>query len=159
MNFAEMVKINKYRLPDECQEHAGLYHQVADALATAKAKVDAANDKLKLLLAEVESTIRATWNQDADGKMTEAGVAAKVTMHKDVLVVKEEVRQLQAEVYTLEAARSAMEHRRSMLDDLTQLLIKGFYATPNGGAKDTDVATSDVRKMLKKRKEVMKDED
>lgn len=156
MNFEEMISINKYHLPEECEKHAGYYHQIADALADAKASVDEADSKLKLMLAEADTVIRANWTE-GDGKMTEAGVAAKIASDSEILKMKEELRKKQASVYTLDAARSAMDHRKSMLDNLTQLLIKGFYATPNGGAKET--TTEEQDRALRKQRKAKQDED
>ena len=47
---------------------------------------------------------------------------------------------------------SAFEHRKSELDNLVTLLIKGFYAAPNGGKREdaSDYIQRDIRKKMNK---------
>ena len=156
MNFEEMVSINKYHLPEECEKHAGYYHTIADAYADAKAELDEANDKLKLMLSEADGRIRDKLTA-AGTKFTEAVITSLVASDDDVLEMKEELRTKQKNVYTLEAARSAMEHRKSMLDNLTTLLVKGFYAAPNGGAKE--ITTEEQDRALRKQRKAKRHED
>ena len=46
----------------------------------------------------------------------------------------------------------AMDHRKAELDNLTTLLVKGFYAAPNGGKREGVIESTerDIRKKLKK---------
>lgn len=157
-NFHEMVSINKYHLPEECEKHAGYYYQVAEKLAEAKTALDAANDKLKLIVSDTDAFIRDNWSE-RDGKMTETSVASKVQKSQEVLDIKEEIRGKQSEVYVLEAARSAMDHRKSMLDNLVVLLTKSFYAAPEGGKNRPDMSDVAGKELRKNRHLLQKRED
>ncbi len=155
-NYADDVKINKYKLPEECEVYAGKYHYWADKLAEAKGNEDNAKDKLNLTLAEEEMSIRTTWDSiysEQYGKMTEAAIKAVLEMNEKVKGAKSKFREAEKEVYTLEVGVKSLEHLRPMLDNLTQLLIKGFYATPNGGRREgaTEQVGNDQRKGLNKK--------
>lgn len=154
--YSELVKINRFNLPEECERHAGLYHQIAEARADTQAELDRMKDELQLHKAEREIKIRAEWNIDTDGKQTESGVAAKLASLESVLARQEEIRVKTKELAILDAAKSAFEHRKSMLNNLTSLLIGGFYAAPEGGVKDSISSGKErsVRKRMKKAREV-----
>lgn len=154
--YSELVKINRFNLPEECERHAGLYHQIAEARADTQAELDRMKDELQLHKAEREIKIRAEWNIDTDGKQTESGVAAKLASLESVLARQEEIRVKTKELAILDAAKSAFEHRKSMLNNLTSLLIGGFYAAPEGGVKDSKSSDKErsIRKRMKKAREV-----
>jgi hypothetical protein len=154
-NFSEDVKINKYHLEEECEKHAGLYFYWAEKLALARNELNAAEDKMKLTMAELDQAVRRDWDDSNQGKMTETGVKAKVDMHHDSLAAKKAIQEAQSAVNILQAAESAMNHRKSELDNLVTLLVKGFYAAPNGGKREgpNESAEREIRTGLKKRKE------
>lgn len=151
-DFDDEVKINRFKLELECERHASLYYSYAEERAKTKEALDNSNDKLKLTLAEKETLIRKNWNDDK-GKQTDASVKALLETNDDVLKLKERVRKIQADLYVLDAACYALEHRKAMLDNLIQLLVKGFYAAPYGGKQEGPVeeAQREIRSMKKRR--------
>lgn len=151
-DFDEDIKINKFKLPDECMSHASTYYYWAKKLAEAKTNLDAAEDGAKLFASEMEMQIRKEWDDSTQGKMTEASV--KALLENKMEKEKAKIRNVQKEVYILEAGVKAMEHRKSELDNLTTLLVKGFYAAPNGGKREGLVETSEreIRSNLNKKK-------
>ena len=56
-SFEEEIKINKWKLDDECESHSSLYLYWSEELATAKAEKDDAEDQLTLSLSVVESDL------------------------------------------------------------------------------------------------------
>jgi hypothetical protein len=134
--FAEDIQINKYKLEEECERHSGMYFYWAQKLADAKSELNRAEDKLKLTNADRELFLRSHWNDDKYGKMTEGGVKAVLECDSKVIEQKATVNKAQEEVNSLNAAVSALEHRKSELDNLVTLLVKGFYSAPNGGKRE-----------------------
>ena len=139
MKYSEIVKINRFNLPEECEQHAGYYHQICEKAAEVQSDLDKMQDELKLHLAEKEIEIRKNWS-DSDGKLTEGSVSAKLISAKSVTVRKEEIRNKQKDLGVLEAAKSSFEHRKAMLNNLTSLLIGGFYGSPSGSRSETRVS-------------------
>jgi len=151
--FSEDVTINKYKLEIECERQASMYFYWADKLADAKTSLNEADDQLKLVTAKTDLDVRKNWNESKYGKQTENSIKAVLETHEDILNAKENCRNAQEEVNSLIAAVSAMDHRKAQLDNLTQLLIKGFYAAPNGGKREgvTEQTSREVRSKLNKK--------
>jgi len=152
-DFGDEIKINRFKLEEECERHVSLYHYYSSERAKAKADLDEANDKLKLTTAEADQTIRTNWNEDKNGKKTEGAISNMIETDEEIIELKENIRAVQKNLYILEAATYALDHRKSMLDNLVTLLVKGFYSAPNGGRKEgvSEQVQSEVRKGLNKK--------
>ena len=148
-DFESDIKINKYKLDSECEQHASIYWYWADKLAKAKNDLGDSEDKFKLTSAQREMFIRQNWN-DSWGKQTEAGVKAQLESDSEYISAKEEIRNNQHEVNILIAAATAMEHRRDMLKCEKELLIGGFYAAPEMSKKDIGVVGKGEREIRNK---------
>ena len=132
--FVDDVKINRFKLEEECEQHAQVYWYYAELLAKARSNRDAIENALKLKKAEVNMAIRTTPEVYVGNvKVTESVVESTVEINADVQKYKTELLAAESEVYTLEAAVTAMTHRKSELDNLVQLWIKAYYASPDGG--------------------------
>jgi hypothetical protein len=150
-DFESDVKFNKYHLDSECEQHASIYFYWADKLAKAKNNLGDSEDAYKIVAAQEEATIRQNWNE-LWGKQTEAGVKAQIEVNENYLSAKEVIRNNQHEVNTLIAAVTAMEHRRDMLKCEKELLIGGFYASPDMTKKDANKTVDrEIRDKLKKK--------
>ncbi len=152
-NFEEEIKINKYKLEDECEKQASTYLYWATKNADAKSSLNEADDALKLVLAQIDLSTRNNWDESW-GKQTENSIKAVVESNQKVLDAKKKVADCQREVNTLTAAVSAFEHRRDELKNLTSLLIGGFYSAPNGGRREgaNESAQREERTKLNKKK-------
>jgi len=151
-DFEEDIKINKFKLAEECEQHASKYWFWANKLAEAKNDLGDSEDALKLISAQADSNYRENWNESEWGKKTEGSVSGKVLSDEKVRKAKEKLIENQHDVNTLIAAVSAMEHRKGMLDNEVKLLIGGFYASPNGGKKEKAINQGErkIRDKLKK---------
>ena len=140
-NFKDDVKINRFKLDEECEIQPALYHFYAEEYALARSIRDAAKDRLDLVLGEREIHIRR--NPPDDMKVTEAVITALLVQDSDVQAAKEEYRKAQAKVDLLYAATSSLDHRRSELDNLVTIWTKDYYT----GAKK-DEAGASIRNKL-----------
>jgi hypothetical protein len=152
-NFEEDIKINKFQLEMECETQASTYLYYAQKNANAKSDLNDADDSLKLTISQVEMDYRQNWNETDWGKSTDKGIASRVETDERTTKAKKKVADLQREVNILSAGVSAMEHRKSELDNLTKLLIGGFYSAPNGGKREgsTEIVQREIRSSLKKK--------
>ena len=148
-DFESDIKINKYKLDSECEQHASIYWYWADKLAKAKNDLGDSEDKFKLISAQREMFIRQNWD-DSWGKQTEAGVKAQLESDNEYISAKEEIRNNQHEVNILIAAVTSMEHRRDMLKCEKELLIGGFYASPEMSKKDIGAVGKGEREIRNK---------
>lgn len=153
-DFEKDIKINRYKLETECEEHASMYHYYSSQLAEAKTELDKASDNLKYRLSELELDVRKNWESYSDSKMTEAGVKAILETNEKIVKAKEEEREAQHEVNVLTAAVYSLDHRKTMLDNLVTLLVKGFYSVPNGQKREgiNESIEKDLRKNMNRRR-------
>jgi len=142
-NFADDSQINKFKLDEECVRHSGNYHYYAEALAQARAETDAAEDTLKLTLSETLLEVRQQLD-NGGVKYTEAVVNANIECDAGVLAAREALRSARATQYRLEAGVKAMEHRKAQLDNLVQLHIRSYYATPAEGGIPREAVQADA---------------
>jgi hypothetical protein len=144
-NFSEDVKINRMKLDEECELQPIMYQFYGEMYADAKAKKDAAKDKLDLVLAQREMYYRM--NPPMEVKATEAVYSAMITQDTDVQNAKEELRKTSEALYHLDVAITSMEHRKSELDNLVKLYLNQYYANGNNSAE------IDARKNLRSKRE------
>ena len=152
-DFEKDLSINKYKLDEECLSHSSLYFRYAEASITAKSEVSKADDNLKLVTAERNIAIRKAYT-GAGAKFTEAVIASELEKDAEVLEAKEKLRNAQEVYAKLQVAVSAMESRRSQLDNLVKLYCAGYFSTPtasNETRKNVNEQTANaVRKNLNK---------
>lgn len=154
-DFAKDVKINRFKMSEECEEHSSLYQYYADLLANARTQVDREKDRLSFVEAIQELSIRRKPPKE-EPKITEAVIKAYVQSDDEVVEQKERLREAKDELYHLEVAVTSLEHRKRQLDNLVQLLIAGYYSAPKTERKpnteETDRASAKVRDRLNKNK-------
>lgn len=152
-DFEKDLSINKYKLDEECLSHSNLYFRYAEACITAKGKVSKADDNLKLVMAEQNIAIRKSYT-DSGIKFTEALITSELEKDVKVIEAKENLRNVQNIYARLQVAVSAMETRRSELDNLVKLYCAGYFSTPavnNATKEDVNEQTArTIRKNLNK---------
>jgi len=161
-DFEVDVRVNKYKLDQENQVQASTYHYWASLLAEAKTEVDTCDEQIRILegqMKEVRAKEELDIRENGDPslkKVTEAGVVAVLETRGPVVKKREEIHNAREKaikaknnVYILEAAVKALEHRRDSLGNLTQLWCKGYYSKPTGSSQSAgDDVSADIRKDL-----------
>ena len=151
LNFKEELKINKYKLDEECLTHASRYAFYAEACADAKTNVTKAKDNLELVTSEANIRIRKEKAESGE-KVTESLISSYLVMDKEVQKAKSELREAEEIYARLSVAVSAMETRRSELDNLVKLYCAGYFSTVNSNERKDSVnqASMEARKNLNK---------
>lgn len=129
-DFEKDLSINKFKLDEECLSHSSIYFRYAEAQQTAKSEVSRQKDRLELVLAEENILIRDEFNR-AGTKITEALVTAQLSRSEKVQKAKEELRKAEEIYAKLSVAVTAMEHRKSELDNLVKLYCSGYFSVTN----------------------------
>ena len=140
-DFEGDVKINRNQLEKECEKHSSLYFRYSDMEANAKAEKDAASDALDLIMSEKDEFYRA--NPREGMKITESTIKAWVTADPEVIAAKETLQKAKAACYRFGAMVSAMDHRKSQLNNLVSLFIHNYYSEPGNGGKVKDVVVEE----------------
>ncbi len=128
-DFEEDVKIDKHNLAEAAEEQPSLYQYYLEQAGELRKERDKQKDKVAFLEAEKDIEIR---RDPPDGlKMTEAVVKNLVATDSGIEGEREELRRIQSELVSLEAATSALEHRNAQIKVLKDLWIAGYYSDPD----------------------------
>lgn len=156
-SFQVDASINRFKLDEENEKQASLYHYWSDLCADAKADRDTMEDALDLIISKTDDAIRKNAQRN-DEKVTEPAIKNLIERDKFVANAKEDLRKAKSDVYHLEAAVKALEHRKGSLDNLTILWTKNYYSQPSGivstdtSTTVTDAVSKDLRANLNKKK-------
>ena len=112
-------------------EQPGLFMKWGERWANAVAVKDRAKENLEVLKAEIDSEIRKDWKGFGfDSKPTEAGISAAITIEPRFRAANAAHIDAMEEVNIMAVAKSAFEHRKKQLDNLTSLYLAGFFSKP-----------------------------
>lgn len=145
------LKINKYKLDEECLTHASTYNRYAEMATKTKTELTKAKDKLSLITAQRNIAIREEIAKSGS-KVTEKMIESYLESDKEVLKAKKEVREIEEVNATFNAMLDSFDHRKSELDNLVKLYCAGYYSVV-GNKKETSTETTekDIRKNLNKK--------
>ena len=145
------LKINKYKLDEECLTHASTYNRYAEMATKSKTELTKAKDKLSLITAQRNIAIREEIIKSGS-KVTEKMIESYLEADKEVLKAKKEVREIEEVNATFNAMLDSFDHRKSELDNLVKLYCAGYYSVV-GNKKETSTETTekDIRKNLNKK--------
>lgn len=151
MSIEDDVKINKYKMEEECEIHPSLYYQYSEESVDARADRDKAKNHLKEVMAKVEIDYR-TGKREVETKLTEAAISSYVEIDPDVVSAKRAFFEAEKRANRAQSHEDCMRQRKSMLDNLIQLYTMNYYSEPNGkkGIRENS-AGDDVRKGLNKK--------
>ena len=117
-------------LDEEWVAQSSLRFSYGADLADAKRTLQSAKAELDVTEAELKLAIRsdpAKFNLD---KVTEDVVKSAVLLEPEYQKAKTHVIESQHDVDVLDAAVSAIDHRKKALEDLVDLFLAGYYAKP-----------------------------
>jgi hypothetical protein len=148
-DFETDVRIDRFALDIECEQHPSKYLYWSQILANKKHELDKAKGKLHLI--ESEANLRYRKEPKDDIKVTESTINAMLDTDPGVIKVKEEIAKIGHEFSIISSVVNALEHKRSELNNLVQLQLAGYYS----GIKtsSTDNIADEVKTNLNKDKE------
>ena len=150
MNIEEDLSINKYQLDAEAISLPSLYFRYADAVREAKALVSENQDNLKVVLAERNIAIREECATNGI-KVTEGIISAKVDADAEVNNARKELRNAEAILGRLNVALSALETKKSEIDNLVKLYCNSYYANKDANGNNefkSEMISTDLRKNM-----------
>lgn len=126
----DIFKIDKHMLDEELVRQPKLYGEYAMKLADAREVYERAKARFDVVEAEVDKDVRNNPEDYDIQKVTEEVVKKTVTLSKRVRKAKEEVIKTKHDVDVLYAIVSALDHRKSSLEQLCYLHSRDYYAAP-----------------------------
>ena len=144
------LKINKYKLDEECLTHASTYNRYAEIATKSKTELTKAKDKLSLITAQRNIAIREEIIKSGS-KVTEKMIESYLETDKEVLKAKKEVREAEEVNATFNSMLDSFDHRKSELDNLVKLYCAGYYSVVGKKETSTETTEKDIRKNLNKK--------
>jgi hypothetical protein len=120
------LSIDKYKLDDEWSKQPDLYHAYGAMLADAENERDRAKEFLDLTEATVSDIIRRT-----SEKTTETSIKNQVLMHEDYKEAMRTYLEKKNACKHLQVVISALEHKKSALENLVKLFLSDYYSEPS----------------------------
>ena len=154
--FQKDVRINKYRLDEECLSQSSRYAYWSEAYALAKTNLVAAKDNLEYTKAMRSIALRNLY-QETGEKFTEVKLESAVLIDDEYLEAKAKYREADEVCNKMMVAVNAMEMRKSELDNLVKLYVAGYFSTVSSGENNkrdaNEQVSRDIRKNLNKEKD------
>lgn len=150
LNIEQDLSINKYQLDSEAITLPGLYFRYSDAAREAKSLVSEKSDNLKVVTAERQLAIREQCANEGK-KVTEAIIAAMVDSDPLVIEARKELREAESIYARINVAVSAMDTKRSEIDNLVKLYCNAYYANKDvkqDGEFQSDMVAHDMRSQM-----------
>ena len=118
--------IDKHSLDEEIEQQAETYYEIAEQAVLAKSRMDQAEEDLNQTKAELDGIVRRE-AEEAEDKITEGGVKAAIIQHKKYKRASAGALAAREEYEKLSALKDAFRQRSSMLRDLVELHVSGYY--------------------------------
>lgn len=122
--------IDKHNLDSECVLHPKLVADYAMQIPDAKAELDRAESKLKIVYAEMDARVREKPHKYGLEKITEAALKVVIPATKEYKEAEEDVRQKKHHVDVLNAAMEVLRARKLSIEALVQLHGMSYFAAP-----------------------------
>lgn len=126
LNFEQDVKIDKYNLDSELQNHSDVLYYYDEVVSEEKRILSNMELELSVLEAETAYKIR-NGSYGFDGKVTEGVVKELIEKDKDVVALRKKIIEQKRIVSRTASAAESMRQRRYMLQKLVDLYIYEYY--------------------------------
>lgn len=135
-DYRQDIKINENDLEQDWIEQASYFLYYAEAHAEALHLRDLAKAKTEYIYAVMYSELKKDWSKIFENKPTEPALKEHIITTSKFK--KSELTYINAckDANIMLAAKTAFEHRKAALSNLTSLKIGGFYAEPRNKTKD-----------------------
>lgn len=132
----EDVKINRFKLEEECDSHPSIYKYYSELEAEQASKINKLNVMLDFISAETELELRK--NPPEGMKVTESTIKAMLETNKKISDLKLQIVNETGVHLHLKSAVKCLEHKKSELNNLVTLYQSQYFSKPTGHKKDTN---------------------
>ena len=126
----DFFKPDKYKLDEEWEGQPELYFEYAVKLADARSEHEHAITQQDLIEAELDRDIRSNPIKYDVAKITEGSVEKVILTQRGYQACHEVVLKAKHRVDVLQAAVTALDHRKKAIEGLVQLWLADFYSKP-----------------------------
>lgn len=126
--FEDALRIEKTELDQCIEEQAVIFNEVAQACSTAVSMRDGAKKAMEEKFAEIALSIRRTWDEKADGRLTEEGLRQRVLTSRGYKEAQRVYWSAKETSDKWETLKDAWQQRGFMLRLETELYVAGYFA-------------------------------
>lgn len=130
-------------LDEECAVQSELYLEATDLAADAAAAFDAAKQNLETIKSRVDLELRnGVSKPSTTGRLTDAAILAFVEQDPRVTLAKTALAEARRNSKKMDGIVTAFDHKRSMLNNVVELVLRGFAQCGEikGRITDDDIA-------------------
>jgi len=150
MNFEDDLKIDEDSLNMECIRQPKLYMQYAEQVAEAERALNNSKLTLDVARANTDSDIRKDAKEKGE-KVTEAIVATKILADECIIKQMEVVNNYRKNYSILQSAVKAMDHKKTMINNLVSLWIGSYFSTPTNKKEVTEEGNNKMQDRIKEK--------
>lgn len=150
------IDIDEMQLHKEWLNQPRLYLQYASKLADATHEFDEAKSQLEVTKSEIDADIRRDPDSYNLEKVTETSIANTIPMQEPYREATNNLLEAKHRRDVLDAAVTALDHRRKALEKLVDLHLSGYFAAPKSSG-DQAVPTSTLNGPVRRKKKSRKD--
>lgn len=136
--YQNIAEIDQHRLDYEWLRQPQMYVNISLELAEARSELDTAKNQISVTEAELDRDIRINPSKYGIDKLTEGAIKAAILTAKKMKVAQAAFLEAKYEVDMMQAAQTALEHRKEALKHLTTLFLNEYYGTGPGSVRASD---------------------
>lgn len=151
-DYKSDISIDPFDLEKEWLEQPSLFLYYSEAYADAAYERDRRKAKMEYTYSKLYSEVKSNWKEYFESKPTEAACKEWVISHKEYR--KAEINFIKAtkSANILSNVKTAFEHRKLALSNLTSLRIGGFYSEPRNKQRDVDNLRNAQKRSLREKR-------
>uniref|UniRef100_A0A6M3IPR3 Uncharacterized protein n=1 Tax=viral metagenome TaxID=1070528 RepID=A0A6M3IPR3_9ZZZZ len=146
-----ILSIDLNALETEWINQPKLFFKYAKQLAGMKEKLDEVKGVVDLTKAELDSEIRENPEGFGIAKITETAISSAIIKSPKMLKKQVELRTIKHEADILQAVVTALEQRKSALENLVKLHGQNYFSTPVASGESKEAIETEKRKAVRKR--------
>lgn len=157
-NYEQDLAIDPYCLDEDWLKQSGLFMKYSVMAADAQKRRDQAKEKLDVVKAELDRSIRENPginNKYKLEKITEAVVTSTILVQPEYKVASDELIEANYELNILQSAVRAFDHKRAALENEVKLWLGSYFSGPKeprdipGGKRIVDMARDKVSSRMR----------
>jgi uncharacterized protein YpiB (UPF0302 family) len=153
MSDATFISIDQNALDKEWLRQPELMYDYSVQLADARSAMDLAKNKAEVVYAQLDADIRANPTQYGINKISETAIKNAIASEKAYRISQRKVLETRHELDILQAAVTALDHKKQALQNLVTLHGQSYFSSPSAGATGKaaleDITKQSVRRGVK----------
>ncbi len=137
-------QLDPHSLDKEWLRQPELASEYAKLQADANRDLDLAKNELKLCEAELAESMRLSPEEYGIKKVSEAAISSAIPKQASYQKANKTVIDAKHALAVIQAAMTAIEHRKKALENLVTLHMSDYYSTPREPKTRTDMASNKI---------------